>query len=208
MPFVKSAVARVYYHITTKTLQDWRLKNKIKSIAKPSGQFLYWIGGSPSDYQVEERVDYIYCRVSSKKQAPELENQVEFLKTLYPTYGIIRDIGSGINHKRTGFQTLLGLVFQRKVGRIVVAHKDRFSRMGFDLFESIFKRFGTVLECVDSDEFISREEELAKDLLELITVFSARYYGQRSYRHEGKNLPKPNSKGIHQKMLGDDPAIV
>jgi predicted site-specific integrase-resolvase len=64
----------------------------------------------------------------------------------------------------------------------VVAKKDRFSRFGFELFEWIFKQFGASIVVVDGTEQFSPEVELAEDLMSIITVFSARYYGSRKYK--------------------------
>jgi predicted site-specific integrase-resolvase len=73
----------------------------------------------------------------------------------------------------------------------VVAHQDRFTRFGFDFFQWLFERFGAVLDSVERSTR-SREEELLGDVMEVFTVFTARYYGSRKYTKvkKGKNLSK------------------
>jgi predicted site-specific integrase-resolvase len=82
----------------------------------------------------------------------------------------------------------------------LVAHKDRFSRLGFDLFESIFERFGAALRVVDSS--VSPDEDLARDIIEIITVFTARYHGRRSYIDESKVLSESDSEDVHSESIG------
>ena len=114
----------------------------------------------------------------------------------------IQDIGSGINFKRRGLITLLDKVFRGEVQEVVVAHKDRLSRFGTEMFELIFKRFGVsfkVLSDTDNKEPIT---ELAKDLLSVVTVFTARYYGQRNYTKvsQAQNLPIRRANKTVQQM--------
>ena len=192
MPFVKPKEALKHYKVTYTTLHVWRNSGKLKVCKTPGGYYLYWIEEYNQDISRKvsevklEPQSIIYARVSSKKQESELTHQIKFLQDAYPTFRRISDIGSGINYKRKGLQTLLDLCFKGELKEVVVAHKDRLSRLGFDLFKSIFKRFGTTLKVHDSDSdaFTTPDEELSKDLLEIITVFSARYYGRRSYSNE------------------------
>ena len=44
----------------------------------------------------------------------------EYLKQKYPKYTIVSDIGSGINFKRKGFQTILDKIFEGNVSEVVV----------------------------------------------------------------------------------------
>lgn len=76
--------------------------------------------------------DVIYARVSSRAQQPDLNRQVAALVALYPDAEVISEIGGGLNFKRKKFQALLERVMQRAIRRIIVAHKDRLARFGFD----------------------------------------------------------------------------
>ena len=102
-------------------------------------------------------------------------------KENYPTYEIISDIGSGINWKRRGFQSLLERVNRGDIEEVVVFHKDRMARFGFDLVESIFKLNNTELKIHEREENKSCEEELAEDLMSIVTHFSCRQMGKRRY---------------------------
>ena len=168
----------------------------------PSGHYQYFIDESikPKSLPVKtipkDKSKIVYARVSSKKQSGDLERQVRYLKRLYPGHRIVTDIGSGINYKRKGFKAILEGLFQNKIKQVVVAHKDRFSRFGFDLFTWMFSQFGAELKTLEVTKHTERSEELAQDLMEIITVFSARYYGQRKYsmHQKVKVLPKHRAK--------------
>jgi predicted site-specific integrase-resolvase len=84
----------------------------------------------------------------------------------------ITDLGSGMNYKKRGLTKLLGLIISNKVDKIYVTHKDRLLRFGYELIVSIAKQFNTTI-VVLNDAKQSFEETLAKDVLEIITVFSA-----------------------------------
>ena len=102
---------------------------------------------------------------------------------MFKDHSVVQDIGSGLNYKRKGFQTILEQLFKGNIKRVVVAHQDRFTRFGFDFFEWLFKHFGAVLESVDRTTK-SREEELLGDVMEVFTVFTARYYRSRKYKNK------------------------
>lgn len=201
MVFVKAGIALEVYKVTSKTLHNWRESGKIRHLKNPSGSYLYWVEDLPVKYEhTQEAESIVYARVSSLKQKRELTNQIKLLNGLYPTHRVVSDIGSGINHKRKGFQAILDLLFRGRLKEVVVAHKDRFSRLGFDLFESIFERFGASLRVVDSS--VSPDEDLARDIIEIITVFTARYHGRRSYIDESKVLSESDSEDVHSESIG------
>lgn len=91
----------------------------------------------------------------------------------------ITDLGSGMNYKKKGLTKLIGLIVSNKVDKIYVTNRDRLLRFGFELVESIAKQFNTTIVVLNkiSQTF---EQTLASDVLEIITVFSARLYGSRS----------------------------
>ena len=129
------------------------------------------------------RQNYLYTRVSSRKQVDDLSRQVEYVqRPEYANYMLIQDIGSGINFKRKGLQTILDACIQNTIGEVVVAHKDRLSRFGFDLIESIIIKGGGKITLLDVPENKSSEQELADDLLSIVHIFSCRQMGKRSYK--------------------------
>jgi predicted site-specific integrase-resolvase len=184
--------------ITASTLRRWDKQGKIKTIRTPSGIRLYdregilgimHRGGAPIE---PVRIKYAYCRVSSKKQADDLKRQEDFYRSDYPDYQLVSDIGSGINFKRKGLQTILERVMLHEVEELVVSHRDRLCRFGFELIEWICLKNDTKLVVLDKDEHQSPNEELADDVLSIIHIFSNRDSGKRRYTST-KNKTNPDN---------------
>jgi predicted site-specific integrase-resolvase len=93
----------------------------------------------------------------------------------------MQDIGSGLNYKRNQFNRLFEMVELGQVRRIVVAHRDRLVRFGFEWFEAFCERHHTELVVINR-ESLSPEQEMVQDLLAIVSVFSARFHGLRSYK--------------------------
>ena len=186
MPWVKAQKAKEYYSITSPTLRAWSDNGKIRSQQQPSGRYQYWINSEKKKANNKNtgRYTIIYARVSSKKQSGDLKRQEDYLKLKYPNAILKSDIGSGINYKRTNFKAILQSLFKGDIAEVVVAHKDRFTRFSFDFFEWLFTEFGAVLTSLESEEHAEGDtgNELTDDLMEIITVFTARYYGSRKYK--------------------------
>jgi predicted site-specific integrase-resolvase len=189
--FVPSRVARAHYNVGYETLRRWALNGTLEYKTTEGGHRRFKINQSTE----EKAKPYIYARVSSKKQEGDLKTQIEFIKQQYPDYEVISDIGSGINEKRKGYKTLLDKVLAGTVTEIVVAHKDRLSRFSFNTIQYICQKFGTKITVLRDDKSASREEELSKDLMSIITVFSARYHGSRKYaiQSEDTDISEPDS---------------
>jgi len=75
------------------------------------------------------------------------------------------------------------LIVDSKVERLVLTHKDRLLRFGSELIFSLCEQFGTEVVIINRTEDSTFEEDLAQDVLEIITVFSARLYGSRSHKN-------------------------
>ena len=133
------------------------------------------------------QVNYIYTRVSSKKQLDDLSRQIKYIQernSEYSSYISISDIASGIwfiNHKRKGLQTILDSCIQGVIGEVIVAHRDRLSRFGFDLIKLIIEKAGGTITVIDDTQHKSTEQELTEDLLSIIHIYSCRQMGKRSY---------------------------
>lgn len=144
-----------------------------------------------------------YARVSSNKQKSELENQVKYLETYAVNKGIIvdeyiKDIGSGINYKNKGLQKIIQAIVNNEVDEIIISHKDRLMRFGFDLFEYIASLFHTKVTIINL-ETTSPQEEIVEDLLTIITVFSNRVYGLRSYKSKIKEICEEKNEDLQSK---------
>lgn len=124
-----------------------------------------------------------YCRVSTQSQKDDLETQINNVKSYMYAKGyefeIISDIGSGINYKKKGLQELLDKINNQNISKIVILYKDRLIRFGFELIEYICKINNVEIEIINNTEQ-SKEQELSDDLIQIITVFANRLYGQRS----------------------------
>jgi len=180
---VSSAKAKEYYKVADSTLRRWAREGLIPVETTQGKHYRYLIPSGiqeQSDNHKDSSPFVIYARVSSKKQEADLHRQVQFLKSIHDDFTIVTDIASGLNYQRKGFQSILERLFKGDIKRVVVAHQDRFTRFGFDFFQWLFNQFGAVLESVERSTK-SREEELLGDVMEVFTVFTARYYGSRKY---------------------------
>ena len=191
--------------VTTQTLTQWADDGKLQ-VKKTQGGHRRYVFSAPDisepSSSAEPKRSFVYARVSSRKQKQDLQRQVDMLKAAYPEFEVIEDVGSGINFRRRGLISLLEHVFAGNVSTVVVAHRDRLTRFGFELFQYIFEKFRVSLRVVSDEDVKEPVTELAKDLLSVITVFSARYYGSRSYalHKENKNIPKPRTNQAFQQM--------
>jgi putative resolvase len=177
--------------IEHQTLRKMADTKKIGCFRTPSGQRKFnlldmqkMFNNNASDNKIKEneKINYLYTRVSSKKQMDDLLRQNEFVRNYrkeYSSYVLISDIASGINFKRKGIETILDTCLQRNIGEVVVAHKDRLSRFGFDLLRLIIEKSGGKITVIDCDENKSSEQELAEDLLSIIHIFSCKQMGKR-----------------------------
>lgn len=134
-----------------------------------------------------ERRTVAYARVSSHDQKPDLERQAQVLEGFCAaqgwTYDIVTDLGSGMNYRKKGLKRLLDDIIEDRVGRLVITHKDRLLRFGAELVFAICEARNVEVVILNKGEDASFEEDLAKDVLEIITVFSARLYGARSRKN-------------------------
>jgi predicted site-specific integrase-resolvase len=137
---------------------------------------------------------YCYCRVSSPKQRENLKRQIQFMREQYPEAEVIKDIGSGLNYKRKGLKTLLGRAMRGEQLEIVVAHKDRLARFGFELIEWIIQQScGRIVVLKQTN--LSPEQELTNDLLSILHVFSCRMHELRNYKKQVRqDLSEPETK--------------
>lgn len=138
-----------------------------------------------------------YSRVSSHDQKQDLVRQSNRLrnhcKSKLKSYDLIEDLGSGMNYKKKGLQKLLKLILSGQVDKIVLTHKDRLLRFGYELILLICNFFCVEVEVIEEDKALTDEQTLAFDVLEIITVFSARLYGKRSHKNK-KSIDKKTTE--------------
>lgn len=130
-----------------------------------------------------ERIVVGYCRVDTQSQKDDLETQIANVTSYMYARGykfeIISDIGSGINYKNKGLRELINKINNHEVSKVVVLYKDRLIRFGFELIEYFCEINDTELEIINNSVH-SKEQELTDDLIQIITVFANRLYGQHS----------------------------
>jgi putative resolvase len=174
---------------TTNTLQKWDRKGILTAHRSPTNrryythdQYLHYRGLVAA----EQGLTIVYARISGRAQKPDLANQIKALETYCQQHSImvdewLSDIGSGLNYKRKQFNRLMELIELGQVRRLLIAHRDRLVRFGYDYFEAFCQRHHTEIIVLNGEQ-MSPEQELVRDLIAIVTVFSARLHGLRSYR--------------------------
>ncbi len=135
-----------------------------------------------------QRRTIAYACVSSHDQKEELERQKQVLELYCArqgwTFEVIADVGSGMNYHKKSLKRLLNAIIDGQIGRLVIPHKERLLRFGAELVFAICEAKQVEVVILNPGEDTSLEEDLAKDVLEIITVFSARLYGSRSRKNQ------------------------
>lgn len=175
---------------TVGTLRLWDRSGKLKAKRTASGHRYYTDDDLLKALNLERKkvktYNLIYGRVSSPKQKLDLERQISTLESFALAKGlvidlVIKDIGGGLNYTRPKFLDLMNRVEKRELKTLVIAHKDRLCRFGFDYFEHFFKNHGCEL-IVANSQSLSPQQELLEDLLAVVHTFSCRLYGLRKYQ--------------------------
>lgn len=167
--------------VSVKTLQRWDREHKLIAQRTPTDR-RYYTHKQYVDYmgivqQVKGKT-IIYTRVSTSNQKDDLKNQVEFLRQYANAKGIIvdevfEDIGSGLNYNRKKWNKLLEDCMLGLIKTILIAHKDRFIRFGYQWFEQFLKSNGVEIIVVNN-ETLSPEEEMIQDLISIMKSFNIR----------------------------------
>ena len=173
--------------ISRPTLTKYVKQGTIKTITLPNGRYDY---DKDSVYKIfnkgVERKTYIYARVSTSKQKKDLENQVSMLKQFcfangYAINKIYQDVASGISfEKRKEFFKMLDDIISGRVEKVVITYKDRLSRVGFDLFYYLFKKYHCeiiVMSEVGSEKLDS--QEIFEEIISLLHCYSMKLYSKR-----------------------------
>ena len=168
------------------TLRQWERTGELLPARKTRGGTRYYAVTDLLGLNNEQAPTIAYARVSSHDQKADLERQQAALEAYCTSKGwrfeVIRDLGSGLNYRKKGLRRLLALILRRRMRRLVLMHKDRLLRFGADLVFALCEAQGIEVVIVNRGEQPSFEQELDQDVLEIITVFSARLYGARSHK--------------------------
>ena len=198
--------------VTTTTLRNWDKKGLLKPDELTKGKARRYRIESLRNinrniiFTKDDLKTIAYARVSSHDQKEDLNRQVQLLELYCAKHGykyeVIQDIGSGMNYYKKGLTKLIYLILDNQVQRLILTHKDRLLRFGAELVFSICEAKNVEIIIINQgDETPSFEEELAKDVLEIITVFSARLYGTHSKKN--KKLINDLEKVVETNITGN-----
>jgi putative resolvase len=166
------------YH--PKSLAEWADKGKIECIKSPGGHRRYPLSAF---LNLDEPINKVilYARVSTRTQLQDLSSQITYLSENYPCAEVVKDIASGMNWKRKGFIKLMERVAKHEVTTIVVGHKDRLCRFGFEFVEW-FCNLNNCQIIVLNNQKLSPHEELMHDFMSIMHCMSSRLYFLRAYK--------------------------
>ena len=206
--FVSGKEASEILGVHQRTLHYWDKNNKIEVVRAPGGKRFYNVEKYLNSQKLNckqinkkeivcsnkknknKKIKICYARVSSQGQKGDLERQKKGLKNKYPNYEIIEDIGSGINFSRRGLLKIIEMGIEGKIEELVVMHKDRLTRFGFELIEHIIKKYseGKIIIVEKKDKEEEPEEEMVKDVLQIMNAFVAKMDGKRKYNKKNNYL--------------------
>lgn len=154
------------------------------------------------DLPDKNKMDIVYARVSTKKQVDDGDLDRQVLSIIEQVQDlsnplILKEQGSGLNAKRKKLGKLLELVMDDKVNRIFVTYKERLSRFGYELIETICKKHDVDIIILNETQEKPLEQELAEDMMMLLASFSGKLYGSRIHKN----------KIIIEEKGGDDGSI-
>lgn len=174
--WITSKQFRQKYNITPQHFYELKKHNKIETKPYIGSQVLV----KDILNETTNNKTAIYARVSTNKQLKDLENQIEYLNKFVISNGYVvdytfKDIASGMNENRKGLNDLLKLVFDNQINKIIISHRDRLARFGFDYFENICEQFGVEIIVVNLENDKTFQEELTEDLIAIIDNVSMKF---------------------------------
>lgn len=164
--------------VTWKTANRWYHANQIPGAWQTETGSIFVPDDIFDDDQKPEKT-VIYARVSSHDKKQDLERQIERLTNYcisngYDVHSVEKEIASGVNDNR---KKLLKILHDKDVTRIVVEHKDRLTRFGFNYIQALCDRDN--IELIVVNKASDDKTDLIEDLVSIITSFCARIYGNR-----------------------------
>ena len=169
-------------NVTKVTIYNWHQKGKLDFIKSDTNRNYVSVDTYNRLMNISNKKEenvVIYCRVSSTENKSNLETQKNRLISYcnakgYKVSDVIIEIGSGVNDKRP---KLINLLEKNNYTKIVVEHKDRLTRFGFNYLDTLIRVLGKEIEVVNNVN--SDEEDIVQDFVSIITSFCSRIYGKR-----------------------------
>lgn len=175
--------------VTYRTAWNWYKAGKLSGYQTPTGTIIVTESKTVSaQAQILSNKTVVYARVSAAENKSNLESQSQRLLDYcaakgYQVEQVVKEIGSGVNDQRP---KLLKLLTDDSVRRIVVEHKDRLTRFGFNYLDRLLKMQGREIEVINLGE--NGQEDLVQDFVAIVTSFCARLYGQRRAKRKTEKL--------------------
>ncbi|NMF61648.1 IS607 family transposase [Brasilonema octagenarum UFV-E1] len=166
------------YH--PKTTAEWADLGKIECIRSPGGHRRYPESAFTSPISSDKQ-RVLYARVSTRTQLEELTSQIDYLGKTYPGCRVVKDVASGMNWKRKNFTKLMTEVSNNEISEIVVGHKDRLCRFGFEFVEWFCNLHDCKITVINNAK-LSSHEELMQDFMSIMHCFSSKLYFLRAYK--------------------------
>lgn len=168
------------------TLRRWGREGKLPAKRRASGHRYYDESDVRKALELGKKKTVVYCRVSSRSQLPDLESQVEAMRQFCFSGSIavdewIEEVGGGMNFKRKKFLSIMDRIEHGEISKLIIAHRDRLVRFGFDFFEIFAQKQGCEM-VVANQEQLSPQQEMVEDLMAIVHCFSSRLSGLRSYK--------------------------
>lgn len=186
---ISKAAKRLGVH--PNSLRNWEKRGLIKPVRLPGGQRRYSMDElnkllRSGQLDAGQEGVVLYARVSTKKQADagNLSRQLERLREYakekhYRVVAEYADTASGLNQKRRGLTNVLKLAERGEYQKLIVEYPDRLARFGYAYIERHLKYCGVEIIAIAEKEPEDVHSELVRDLLAIVTSFSARLYGAR-----------------------------
>ncbi|RYE11643.1 MAG: IS607 family transposase [Rickettsiales bacterium] len=199
--YISGKNASLLIGVHQRTLHNWDKKGIIDTIRGPGGRRLYNVKKYQIKYENEtdneseeetetekennDKLNIVYTRVSTHGQKDDLKRQKIQMQKKYPDHTYIEDIGSGINFNRKGFRKIIKLAIEGKINELVIAYKDRLTRFGYEFIEDLIKDYSNgKIVILNKTVELEPEIELAKDVLQVLNVFTAKMNGMRKYKNK------------------------
>ncbi|MEF8701354.1 MAG: IS607 family transposase [Candidatus Accumulibacter sp. UW20] len=185
---VKIGEAAQLLGVSISTLRKWEDTGELIPSRKTAGGTRFYASADLRGLGDADAPTVCYARVSSHDQKADLDRQHAMLEAYCSAKGwrseVIKDLGSGMNYRKPGLNKLLEMILRKQMRRLVITHQDCLLRFGSELVFALCAHQQIEIVIIHKGEQPTFEEELAKEVLEIITVFSARLYGSRSQKNK------------------------